>query len=463
MNKYIKMSAIAASVALAVTGCSTMDVNVAKDQEIQRLTKELTTANEKAAQLDDANGRIIELEYKTMIQKLPVTTTETNDMNAVSNSLIPPNAKTGECYARVLVPAVYENATVDRLKEEAKTKLTVTPATYKVIEEVVTIREASTQLIPVPATYKTITEKVMAVPEKIALVVVPATYKTVTQEVMASAEKTELRVIPATYKTTSKEIMVAAEKTELVSIPATYKIETEQVLVADAYSTWKRGQGAVQKLDDSTGEIMCLVEVPAKYKTVRTKVVDIAAHTKEVVTPAVYKTVSTKDTDIAAHTQEVVTPAVYKTITTQEMLTPATTKEVITPAVYKTVSTQVVNTPATTRSVEIPCISKVVKTRVEDTPAQEVKTEIPAVYETYTTTAKTSDSYLRWQEILCETNINPNVISKVQTALKEQDYDITMIDGIYGKETNVAIKAYQKDNQLSQGALTLKTLESLGL
>jgi len=38
-----------------------------------------------------------------------------------------------------------------------------------------------------------------------------------------------------------------------------------------------------------------------------------------------------------------------------------------------------------------------------------------------------------------------------------------MIDGIYGKETTTAIKAYQKDNKLSQGALTLKTLESLGL
>ena len=458
------MSAIAASVTLAVTGCSTMDVT--KDQEIQRLTQELTTANAKAAQLDNAKGRIKELESRPMTQATPAApmpTAQTNETDTTANALIPPNAKTGECYARVLVPAVYKEETVKRLKEESNTKLKVIPATYKVVEEKVTIREASVQLISVPATYKTITEEVMVAPEKTSLVVVPATYKTKTQEVMLSAEKTELQVIPATYKTTSSEIMVNAEKTELVTIPATYKMQEEEVLVAAAYSTWKRGQGAVQKLDDSTGEIMCLVEVPAKYKTVHTKVVDVAAHTKEVKTPAVYKTITTKDTDVAAHTKKVVTPAVYKTITSQVIDTPATTRKVVTPAVYKTVSTQVIDTPATTREVEIPCISKMVKTRVEDTPAQEIKTDIPAVYETYTTTTKTSDSYLKWQEILCETNVNTDVISKVQTSLKNKGYEITMIDGVYGRETTQAIKAYQKDNKLSQGALTLKTLESLGI
>ncbi|MBL4730392.1 MAG: peptidoglycan-binding protein [Sulfurimonas sp.] len=447
MHNSIKISLITASALLSITGCSTMSNDVTKDQEIQRLTQELTTANAKVAQLDGTSQ----------------TSQETNDTSTVSNSLIPPNAKTGECYARVLVPAVYENATVQRLREEAKTNVKVIPATYKLVEKRVTIREASTKLVPVAATYKTITEEIMVKPEKTSLVVLPATYKNVTQEVMVTGERTELSVVPATYKTTTQEMIVTAEKTELKTIPTTYKMQKEEVLVTAAYSIWKRGEGAIQKLDDSTGEIMCLVEVPAKYKTVHTKVVDVAAHTQKVVTPAVYKTITTKDTDVAAHTQKVITPAVYKTITTQVIVTPSTTKEVITPAVYKTVSTQVIDTPATTREIEIPCISKIVKTRVEDTPAQEVKTDIPAVYETYTTTSKTSDSYLRWQEILCETNINPNVISKVQTALKEKNYDITMIDGIYGKETTTAIKAYQKDNQLSQGALTLKTLESLGM
>ena len=47
--------------------------------------------------------------------------------------------------------------------------------------------------------------------------------------------------------------------------------------------------------------------------------------------------------------------------------------------------------------------------------------------------------------------------------IKDKGYEINYIDGIFGSETTKAIKAYQKDNNLSQGALTLKTLESLGL
>jgi len=103
-----------------------------------------------------------------------------------------------------------------------------------------------------------------------------------------------------------------------------------------------------------------------------------------------------------------------------------------------------------------------VKTRVLDTPATERKVTIPAVYESYNTTVKTDEPYLRWQEILCETNTTPDVVSKLQQALKDKNYKITRVDGVYGAETRAAVNAYQKDQKLNQGALTLKTLDALG-
>ncbi len=103
-----------------------------------------------------------------------------------------------------------------------------------------------------------------------------------------------------------------------------------------------------------------------------------------------------------------------------------------------------------------------VKTRVIDTPVSEKKITIPAVYETYNTNVKTTEPYLRWQEILCETNTTTDVVAKLQKALQDRKYNITMIDGVYGSETKAAVNAYQKDKGLNQGALTLKTLESLG-
>ena len=385
MVKYIKTSAITAALILGITGCSisqsSNEALMKKEQKIKELTTQLETKDKEIKSLQNLNNKAA-LKQKEL------------DENSVSNSLVPPNAKPGECYSKVLVPAKYEDKSIKRLVQEAQTKITVTPATYKVVEKKVTIREASTKLISVPETYKTVTET----------------------------------------------IMVEPEKTKLVTVPATYKTVTEKVLISPAHTVWKKGRGEIEKIDNSTGEIMCLVEVPAVYKTVTKKVIDVDAHTKEVKTPAIYKTVSKKVLD-----------------------TPATTKEIKIPAVYKTVTKQVVDTPATTKEVKIPAICKMVKTRVVDTPAKEVKVTIPAVYETYKTRVKVSEPYLRWQEILCETNTTPDVISKIQQALKDNNYPITYVDGILGAETKAAIEAYQKDKGLNQGALTLKTLESLGL
>ena len=76
---------------------------------------------------------------------------------------------------------------------------------------------------------------------------------------------------------------------------------------------------------------------------------------------------------------------------------------------------------------------------------------------------KVADSYLKWQGILCETNTTANVVSDLQRALKAKKFNITKIDGVYGPETKAAVQAYQRANKLNEGALTLKTLKSLGL
>ena len=63
----------------------------------------------------------------------------------------------------------------------------------------------------------------------------------------------------------------------------------------------------------------------------------------------------------------------------------------------------------------------------------------------------------------CETNTTPDIISNLQKKLQEKNFEITNINGIYNPETKAAVKAYQKANKLNEGALTLKTLKSLGL
>ena len=203
----------------------------------------------------------------------------------------------------------------------------------------------------------------------------------------------------------------------LITKPAEYKTVTEQVLVKPAYTTWKKGRGPIEKIDDSTGEIMCLVEVPAEYKTVSRKELVQPERTEEVKIPAVYKTVTKKVVDQPARTEKVTVPAVYKTIDVVKQVEPPKEKKTIIPAVYKEVPKQV----------------------------------------------KVTDADLEWREILCETNTTQDVVRRLQKALEDKGYDPIWIDGVYGPKTRAAVVAYQKDNDLASGQLTMQTLEHLGV
>ncbi|MDP8033721.1 peptidoglycan-binding domain-containing protein [Pasteurella atlantica] len=307
---------------------------------------------------------------------------------SMNTNLYPPNAKPGECYARVLTPVKYDIKT----------------------------------------------EKVLAKAASETIAIIPATYKTVEERVLVTEKSTKLQVIPATYKTVEEKILVSPEKEVLVKVPATYKTVEEKILVRPAYTTWKRGVNPitglgtpytkitkngkiVSKHDQTTGEIMCLVEVPAKYKVVSKRVV---------ATPA---TVERK-----------VIPAKYKMVSKRVVVTPATTKEIVIPAKYKTITVKKLQTAAKT-----------------------VKTKVPAEYKTVEKRVVSAQPVLEWREILCETNTTPDLIRQLQTELNRQGYRSGPVDGVLGHETLSAVVKYQKAHNLATGQLTLATLKSLGL
>ncbi|MCH9813576.1 MAG: peptidoglycan-binding protein [Epsilonproteobacteria bacterium] len=288
-----------------------------------------------------------------------------------ANSLYPPNAKAGECYARVLIPAQYQMQTEKVLAKEAGENITVVPAKYNMVTKKILVKEASQRLVAIPATYKKVTEKVL--------------------------------------------VKEASEK--LVKVPATYENITEKILVKAAHTAWKKGRGPVEKLDGSTGEILCLVSIPAQYRTVTKRV----------------------------------------------LKTPASTKSVPVPAVYKTVARTVVDQPASTKSVPVPAVYKTVKVRELVEPAAVKKSVIPETYQTVTKRVKVSDAELKWQPILCKTNMTLPNIKSVQRALKKAGMNPGPIDGIFGWRTRAALERYQRANKLSTGALTKETLKSLGV
>jgi len=363
MNMNLSSSApilLSAAVALALSGCA--EKQNCEVAPVVKAPKVVSVTDNKDSQIAALEAAIAEARSKTKTIVKEV---------AGESSMYPPNAEPGKCYARVLTPAKYEIQTEKVLAKDASENLKVIPAKYTWATKKVLIKEASERIVAVPATYKTVTEKVLVSP--------------------------------------------ASER--LVSTAPVYDTVTEKILVKEAQTTWKQGRGPVEKLDNATCEIMCLVNIPA----------------------------------------------VYKTVTKRILKTPATTKSVTIPAKYKTVTKKVLETPATTKSVTIPAKYKTVKVKELVTPATVSRTAIPEEYRTVSKKIKVSDATLKWQPILCKSSMTKVNIKSVQKSLKSAGFNPGPIDGIMGWRTKAAVNKFQKSKGISTGALTKETLSALGL
>ena len=329
------------------------------------------------AQLDAANAENSSLRSEVASLK------STGNSSIGSDALVPANAKPGECYARV-----------------------TQPAQFKTVQEQVLATEAS--------------EKVK---------VIPATFKTVQEKVVAQEASTRLEVIPATYKTVEERILVKPASKRVETVPAKFKTVTERIKVRDAYTAWKPGGNVIavgsnalggtilQNRTSSTGEVMCLVEVPAEYRTVSKRV----------------------------------------------QVAPAQTREIEIPAQYRTVTRRVVDQPARTREVAIPAKFKTVTRTVEATPASVQRTPVPETYKTVSKTVEVAPARTVWTSVLCDVNTTPDVVTRLQRALKSAGHYGGPIDGVIGSLTRRGISSYQAAQGVQSDILTIDSAKKLGI
>ncbi|NNM00007.1 MAG: hypothetical protein HKO62_04590 [Gammaproteobacteria bacterium] len=364
-STLLRALGVFASAAIA-TGCAQTQApdsdpvaNVIQEYETRLLDKD--------AEISSLQSRLGDTETS-----LEAARSEMGEGGAVSgDALLPPNAEPGQCYARVLVPPKFRTESERVLKSAASNRVETLPAEFEWVEERVLVREASEKLELVPAVYETVTERVMVKPAS----------------------------------------------TELVAVPAKYRTETERVLVKPERTYWKKGTGPVTKVDEATGEILCLV------------------------------------TD----------PAVYKDVSKQVLVSDATTQEVAVPAEYATVEKRVMKTPPTTRTVTIPAEYKTVKVRKLARDAQTREIAVPASYETIERRVQVADGYVEWKSVLCQTNMTADVVRRIQSALKQGGHYDGQIDGVIGRRTMAGVESFQIAKSLPRGGLTMETLESLNV
>ncbi len=430
-----------------------------------------------------------------------------------------PNAKPGECYAKVVIPAQYKTEMVDVTKSEASARFETIAAQFEVVEEKVLVKEGAKKIITVPAEYESAVETIEiapaqrqwlagksrkalpASPDALAAVgtsgiklddlpvgsclseyFVPAQFKQEEVKVLKTAGYENIEVEPAAYEWAEEKVLVKEASKKVVEVPAEYETVTEKVLVAPATTAWKAGTGPVQRIDNSTGEIMCLVEIPAKYETVKRKVIKTAATTQEVEIPAEYKVQRVQKLVKPAQERRIKVEPTYETLSKTVKIADAKffwhpdwedkpegrkTGSTIclreTAAKMAQVKQRKLKAPATIKEEVIPATYEMVKVRKLVKPAEQKRIEIPAVIETVAKKVKVSDERLEWRSVLCETNMTPQIMTDLQKALKAAGFNPGPIDGEIGAQTLRAVDDYQRAKGMERGGLTMTTLKALGV
>lgn len=257
-KKWFKLPVV--MVFLLLFGCATTssDVNFLrseienKDNEIEQLTMQNRQKDLEIAaygdELDQQMKAAADAEMRAENMRMQMATGEAVMAGA---PLLPPDARPGECYARVFAPPEYTTITEEVLGEGSSEKIEIIPAQYKMVEEKVLVKEASTRM---------------------------------------------------------------------ETIPAQYDFEEEKILVKAAHNTWKKGRGLIEKVDNTTGEIMCLMNVPAEYKTIKKKVMIKPPGTRVINIPAAFETIKVRRLKTPAKEKLVRIPAKYQAITRTEKI-----------------------------------------------------------------------------------------------------------------------------------------------
>ncbi|MES2885033.1 MAG: peptidoglycan-binding domain-containing protein [Pseudomonadota bacterium] len=247
---------------------------------------------------------------------------------------------------------------------------------------------------------------------------IPPRYETVTEQYVAQEAFERLEVVPASFRMVTEQVEVAAPSSRFVSTEPVYETVTEQVLEQPARTVWKRGNGPIQRIDNATGEIMCLVEEPAIYKTVSRRVLKAPAEVREVPVPGQLGSVSRRVLERPAEVRRVIVPEQVASRTVRRLAEPGGVRR-------------------------IPIPSQMATTNVREL---------------------VSPARLEWRSVLCETNMTPENISRVQAALQREGFDPGPANGRLSGQTIAALNQYQRARSLPEDRyLNMDTVRALGV
>lgn len=228
---------------------------------------------------------------------------------------------------------------------------------------------------------------------------IPPQVETVTERICVKPSSERVEIIPAEYEFVEEEICVKPASTQLVEVPAQYETYEQTVMVEPGHTEWVR---------EDSGRCATLVGQPGGAAAC--DVFCLVSH-----------------------------PPTHKTITAERMVCPPSVREVHIPAEFQTIRSQRLVCPATVKRIEI-----------------------PAEYATVERTVQVCPGRWEWKRVICERTTSNHMYQDLKAALRNAGYTTSDAESLEDADW-VAIKQYQTENKLAVGALTIETLENLGV
>ncbi len=207
---------------------------------------------------------------------------------------LPPEAKPGECYLRVRMPAKFE----------------------------------------------TTEERLLVKPEAIRYEVVPAEFKEVEKEVVIKPESITYEIVPAQYETKEVEVVLAPEHTKINATEPQFQPEDNKVETRAARLALKLDPNPFSASGLQNAEVLSLAQDPAEIKAYTRNLLIKPAQVQQEKVPRAIEKVATQVLVKAAEVKEVKVPAEVKKMMVRELVRPATKKEIKIPAEYTTITRQ---------------------------------------------------------------------------------------------------------------------------
>lgn len=248
--------------------------------------------------------------------------------------------------------------------------------------------------------------------------ITPPVLEPARKEIIVREGGVTYRIEPPVYKRVVEKVEVRPEIRRSVVVPAVFEEREVQVEIEGPRTVMQRcNASTLGRSSEAPVQMLCAREVPAKMQTIKRKI----------------------------------------------LVQPETTREVVEPALYKNVTRWVIETPARAVPVEIPPRTASLKVQEITRPEQIEEQQIPPEIKRLLTTTYEGEPRLVLRRAVCDEELSPTLVRKLQQALQQAGFEPGAVDGKFGRQTLRALLEYQRQQGLAQGALTYESLEHLGV